>query len=149
MNRAEAKILHGVYYHREMVGEYVIYSSAELNWLAHATFAKGANWLSADGHLQSLESPRDDYLAKIGATSAAAQRPLRYLEAAGYITTEPGGGGFRIAVTAKGADVARELHSVVGRLNILYRENKDGVLWLFATVLVSLITTLITNTGAG
>ena len=130
-----------------MVGEEIIYSAAELKWLTQASFSAGRNWQGADGKLQSLESEGDDYLARIGATSADAQRPIRYLEATGYLTYSKVG-GFRIAITAKGADLARELDTWYGRLNILYKENKDGLFWLIATVLVSVITTLVTN-GAG
>lgn len=144
MNRAEAKILHGLYFHRKMVGEEVIYSASELKWLAQASFSAGRNWQGEDGKLKSFESDGQDYLARIGATSTDAQRPIRYLEASGYITCSSSG-GFRIAITAKGADLARELDSWYGRLNILYRENKDGVFWLVVTVLVSVITTLVTN----
>lgn len=147
MNRAEAKILHGLYFHRQMVGEELIYSAAELKWLTQASFLAGRNWQGADGKLQSLESKGEEYLARIGATSADAQRPIRYLEASGYLTYSSVG-GFRIAITTKGADLARELDTWYGRLNILYKENKDGLFWLVATVLVSVITTLVTN-GAG
>ena len=144
MNSAEAKILHGLYFHRQMVGEEMIYSAEELNWLAHASFKEGRKWKGQDGKLHALESKGDDYLAKLGATSADAQRPIRYLEAAGYIAYSSAG-GFRISVTAKGADMARELDSWVGRLNILYKKNKDGFIWVTVTVLVSLITTLVTK----
>jgi len=144
MNSVEAKILHGLYFHRQMIGEGMIYSAAELNWLAQASFKEGRRWQGQDGKLHALESKGDDYLAILGATSADAQRPIRYLEAAGYITYS-NTGGFRISITAKGADLARELDSWVGRLNVLYKKNKDGVIWLTATVLVSLITTLVTK----
>lgn len=144
MNSAEAKVLHGLYFHRQMIGEEMTYSAAELKWLAEVSFEEGRNWQGQDGKLHALESKNDDYLARLGATSADAQRPIRYLEAAGYITCSDAG-GFLISVTAKGADMARELDSWLGRLNILYKKNKDGVIWLIATVLVSLITTLVTK----
>ena len=144
MNTAEAKILHGLYFHRRMVGEQVIYSASELNWLTKASFRQGRKWQGPDGKLNSLESKGDNYLAAISATSADSQRPIRYLEAAGYITYS-NAGGFRLSVTAKGADLARELDTSLGRLNILYKKHKDGVLWFVATILVSLITTLIAS----
>lgn len=147
MNLAEAKILHGLYLHRKMVGEEVMYSVAELKWLTQASFSVGRNWQGADGKPQSLESNGEDVFARQAATSADALRSISYLEASGYITYSSVH-GVRIAITAKGADFARELDSWYGRLNILYKENKDGLFWLIATVLVSVITTLVTN-GAG
>ena len=144
MNRAEAKILHGLYFHRKMVGEEIIYSAAEIKWLTKASFSDGHRWQGADGKLQNLESEGDDYLASVGTTSADAQRPIRYLEASDYINYSKVG-GFRIAITAKGADLARELDTWYGRLNLLYKKNKDGLFWLIATILVSVITTLVTK----
>jgi hypothetical protein len=144
MNTAEAKVLHGLYFHREMIDEEMGYSAAELKWLAEASFEDGRKWQGQDGKLRALDSKNENYLASLGATSADAQRPVRYLEAAGYITYSSTG-GFRISVTAKGADMARELDSRLGRLNILYRKNKDGVIWFIATILVSIITTLVTK----
>ena len=105
------------------------------------SFREGANW-QKDGKLQSLESKVDKHLASIGATSAAAARPLAYLQGHGYIKYEKELGWFLIEVTASGADIARELHTLWGRANILYKQHKDGVLWFLATVLVSLLTAL-------
>lgn len=100
---------------------------------------KGANW-QKDGKLQSLESEVDKHLASIGATSAAAARPLAYLQGQGYIKYEKELGWFRIEVTASGADTARELHTFWGRRNIfLYKKYKDGLLWFLAAALVGLL----------
>ena len=146
MNQAEAKILHGIYYHRQMIGERCIYSASELNWLIHNSFEKGRNWQGEDGKLKAIEEESDNYLKSIGATSAASQRPVRYLAAKDYITYSADG-GFRIAVSAEGAEIARELDTRMGRLNILYKNHKDGVIWLMATVLVSAVTALLTKCG--
>ena len=67
-----------------------------------------------------------------------------YLEAAGYINW-PDKDILRVSVTAMGADTARELDTWHGRANIFYRKQKEGVLWFVATVLVSLLTTLISR----
>ncbi len=74
MNTEEAQLLHGLYYHREIVGEELPYSAAELNWLVQTPIPKGKQWLGEDGKLKSIETMADDYLASIGATSAAAGR---------------------------------------------------------------------------
>lgn len=143
MNKEEAKILHGIYHVRELVGEKMFYSAAELNWLINSTYKEGLNWCDENNRLKTLETDNEDYLAKIGATSAAAGRPLAYLQAAGYITFTKESNQFRIAITGQGADRARELATVFGRLNVLYKNNKDGLLWFIATILVSLITALL------
>lgn len=145
MNQEEARLLHGLYYHREIVGEELPFTAAELNWLVNTSIPEGKKWKGEGGKLKSLESDADDYLAGIGATSAAASRPLAYLQSHGYIRYKKGSNFLRIAVTGAGADVARELDTFWGRVNLLYKRHKDGVLWLLATVLVSLITTLVTR----
>lgn len=145
MNKQEAKILHGIYYHRELVGEETLYSAAELNWLIKSSYAEGKNWVGEDGRLKALELPVDDWLSRHGMTSAAAERPLAYLREHGYLDYQNGNGLFRVKITGRGADAARELATKYGRLNLIYKKHKDGLLWLVATVLVSAITTLVTQ----
>ena len=145
MNKEEEKILHGLYFNREIVGEDVPYSPSEINWLIKSSIENGKKWRGKDGNLQSIYNESDNYLESIGATSAAAQRPLSYLQDAGYIIYKKDSNYFRIAVTGKGADIARELDTRMGRFNLIYKKNKDGILWFIATVLVSLITTLLTK----
>ena len=145
MNAVEARLLHGLYYNREIVGEALPYTAAELNWLVNASIPNGKGWRGEDGILKSVDIKADNYLASIGATSAAAERPLAYLEAHGYISYAKDSGYFRIAITGRGADVARELDTRLGRFNLLYKKHKDGVLWFVATILVSLITALLTT----
>lgn len=141
------KILHGIYFHREMVNEAICYSAAELNWLVHASFAQGRNW-QRDGTLQTLNGPHDDYLAQIGATSAAAERPIRYLLSAGYIR-RTAGPGFRISVTVRGADLARALDTPAGRLNFWYSRHKDGIAPVLIAAAISVIVSVATTVIAG
>ena len=145
MNKAEAKILHGLYWHREMVGEEVPYSAGELNWLVNSSFRQGKRWLGPDNRLHSFESPADSALASMGLTTAAAERPLTYLKSKGFISYTKSNGNFRVAITGAGADTARELDTIVGRANLLYRKHKDGIIWFLATILVSAITAWITK----
>lgn len=145
MNKEEEQILHGLYYHREIIGEEIPFTASEINWLVNTPISKGREWFGPDGRLKSMESKSDNYLASIVTTSAAAVRPLSYLQASGYITYRKDGDVLRIAVTGSGADLARELNTFWGRANVRYRKHKDGVLWFLATVLVSVVTTLITK----
>lgn len=147
MNKAEMKILHGIYFHREMINEPICYSAAELNWLVHASFAQGRQW-ERDGKLQALKMPHDDYLAQIGATSAAAERPIRYLQSAGYVRWLTGP-GFRIAVTVKGADLARTLDSAAGRASFWYTLRKDGILPVLVAAAVSVVVSALTTVLTG
>jgi hypothetical protein len=145
MNKEESRILHGLYYHREIVGEELPYTAGEINWLANRPISKGREWLGIDGKPKSLETENENYLASIAATSAAASRPLAYLQSMGYITYRKDANFFRISVTGTGADFARELNTFWGRANILYMKHKNGVLWFLATVLISVVTTLLTK----
>ena len=106
-----------------------------------------SNWRGRDGKLKACSEPGDDWLESLAATRAAASRPLLYLSATGYITLEQGAGAgaFRISVTARGADLARKLDSRLGRADLRYRDNKDGLIWVLVTVMVSFITTVLTN----
>ena len=147
MNKEEEQILHGLYYHREIVGEELPFTAGEINWLINTPIPKGREWLGPDGKLKSTESNTDNYLASIGATSAAARRPLAYLHTSGYITYKSDGGFFRIAVTGAGADLARELNTFWGRANILHRKHKNGVLLFLAGTLGYLVS-LLTKCGS-
>ena len=142
MNTHEERILHGLYYHRQIVGEEISFTAGELNWIANASLQDGKKWLK-DGRLQSLESKADDYLLSISTTSAAAERPLAYLKAAGCITYTKNSGWFRIAVTGTGADIARNLDTFWGRANLRYKQHRDGVLWFILAAFVSLVIWLV------
>jgi hypothetical protein len=48
------------------------------------------------------------------------------------------------AVTFAGADRAIRLHTRRGRVDLWYREHRDGVIGVSITVLISLVTALIT-----
>lgn len=145
MNREEAKILHGLYYHREMIDEEMSYTAREIKWLAKHSYSEAKEWQGADGKLKSIEDKNEDHLASIGATSAAASRPLVYLKEAGYISFRKDKNFFIIAVTVGGADLARQLHTPWGQVNVWFKTHKDGILWFFVTVVVSIVTTILTK----
>lgn len=137
MNKEEKLILHGLYYDRQMVGEEKSYTANQLKWLAHNSFYRGREWQGKDGELKSIEDEDEDYLASKNATSAASTRPITYLKDAGYISFTKDGSLFLIGVTVRGADLARELDTPCGRLNVWYKHHKDGLLGLLVTVVVS------------
>jgi DNA-binding MarR family transcriptional regulator len=145
MNREEARILHGLYYDREMTGEKITYTAGEIKWIAKHSCFRAKQWQAADGKKRCIEDKNEDYLARIGATSASASRPLLYLNEAGYISLEKDRQLFRISVTVAGADLARQLHTPWGQVNVWYKKHKDGILYLLITVLVSVVTTILTK----
>lgn len=145
MNSEEKQVLHGLYYYREMVDEDFIVSSDEIVWLTRTKLPDTRNWRKEDGSLHKAEEKTENYLATIGATSATAERPLSYLQQTEFIDYTKEHGAFRVSVTAKGADLARELNTFWGRLNVLYKEHKEGVIWLLLTVSVSSVTSLVTS----
>ncbi len=120
------------------------YTANEMKWLAKNSICNGKNWAS-DGKLKWVEDKDEDYLASISATSAASARPLAYLQEAGFISFKKEANVFRISVTGAGADLARQLHTPWGQLNVWYKKHKDGILWFFVTVVVSIVTTILTN----
>lgn len=146
MNKEEERILHGLnFINRGTVGEEMLYEASEINWLIKSKLKDGNKWRGRDGKLQSIDDKSDDYLQSFHGTKYAVKRALAYLQDAGYIQYKFESPMFRIAITGKGVDLARELDTRIGKLNLLYKKNKDGILWFVATVLVSIVTTLITK----
>src|SRR5687768_1628925 len=94
MNKEEEQILHGLYYHRRIVGDEFPYAAAQINWLVHTPIPKGREWRGPDGKLKSKETETGDYLNNITTTSAAAKRPLSYLQSCDYITCKTDGDVF-------------------------------------------------------
>ena len=145
MNRHdEDRILHGLYYYRESIDEDIQVSSEQLLWLAMHPLRDGASW-NKDGTLQSLNASEfpDEIRAKL--VTAKLELPLRYLQYRRLITyARRSDGMFYAAVTFAGADRAIRLHSRRGRMDLWYREHRDGVVGMAITVLISVITAMIT-----
>ena len=105
---------------------------------------EGEAWLK-DGKLQSLDASEfpEDVRAKL--ITAKLELPLRYLQYRRLITyARRSDGMFYAAVTFAGADRAIRLHTRRGRMDLWYREHRDGIIGVTITVLISLITALIT-----
>jgi hypothetical protein len=140
----EDRILHGLYYYRENIDEDVQVSSEQLLWLAMHPLREGESWHEA-GKLQSLDVSAfpDEVRAKL--ITAKLELPLRYLQYRRLITyARRSDGLLYAAVTFAGADRAIRLHTRRGRMDLWYREHRDGVVGISITVLISFITALIT-----
>jgi hypothetical protein len=140
----EDRILHGLYYYRENIDEDVQVSSEQLLWLAMHPLREAEAW-HRDGKLQSLDASEfpADIRAKL--ITAKLELPLRYLQYRRLITyTRRSDGMLYATVTFAGADRAIRLHTRRGRIDLWYRERRDGVVGLTITILISVITALIT-----
>jgi hypothetical protein len=145
MHRAdEDRILHGLYYHREAIDEDLQVTGEQILWLAMHPLSDGEAW-EKNGQLQSLDM--EQFPAEIHTKLIAAklELPLRYLQYRRLIKyIKQRDATIIVAVTFAGADRAIRLHSRRGRVDLWYKENKDGVLGLAITVLASFVTALLT-----
>jgi hypothetical protein len=140
----EDRILHGLYYYRENIDEDVQVSSEQLLWLAMHPLREGDGW-QKDGKLQSLDASEFPEEIRGKLITAKLELPLRYLQYRRLITyARRSDGMLYAAVTFAGADRAIRLHTRRGRMDLWYRERRDGVVGISITVLISFITALIT-----
>src|ERR1700675_4936233 len=145
MSRDDAdRILHGLYYYRENIDEDVQVSSNELLWLAMNPLRDGAAWLK-DGMLQSLDASEFPVDVRAKLLTAKLELPLRYLQYRRLIKyARRSDGMLYAAVTFAGADRAIRLHTRRGRMDLWYREHRDGIVGVSITVFISFITALLT-----
>jgi hypothetical protein len=140
----EDRVLHGLYYYRQNIDEDVQVSGEQLLWLAMHPLREGEAW-HKDGRLQSLDASEFPEEIRAKLITAKLDLPLRYLQYRRLITyARRSDGMFYAAVTFAGADRAIRLHTRRGRMDLWYREHRDGVIGMGITVLISLVTALIT-----
>jgi hypothetical protein len=144
----EDRILHGLYYHRENIDEDVSVTSEQILWLAMHPLRDGEAWFK-DGQPQSVDTSAfpDDIQSKL--STAKLELPLRYLQYRRLIRyARRGDDAISVAVTFAGADRAIRLHTRRGRIDLWYREHKDGIFGIATTVLISFLTALVTMLAA-
>jgi hypothetical protein len=140
----EDRILHGLYYYRENIDEDVQVTSEQLLWLAMHPLGEGDAW-HKDGKLQTLDSSEFPADVRAKLLTAKLELPLRYLQYRRLITyARRSDGMLYAAVTFAGADRAIRLHTRRGRMDLWYREHRDGVIGVTITILISLVTALVT-----
>jgi hypothetical protein len=140
----EDRILHGLYYYRESIDEDVQVSSDQLLWLAMHPLREGDAW-NQGGKLQSLDPSEFPEEIRGKLITAKLELPLRYLQYRRLITyARRSDGMLYAAVTFAGADRAIRLHTRRGRMDLWYREHRDGVAGVSITVLIAFITALLT-----
>ncbi len=145
MNRAdEDRILHGLYYHREAIDQDLQVSGEQILWLAMHPLQEGESW-DENGQPQSLDMEQFPADIRSKLIAAKLDLPLRYLQYRRLIKyVKQRDGTHIVAVTFAGADRAIRLHSRRGRLDLWYKENKDGILGVAITALISFVTALLT-----
>lgn len=145
MTKQEKQIIHGLYFGATKdLTKTMGYRDSEILWLVNTKIPETANWKMDNGGLQMFESPKNsDYLDDIVKPHKEALNYLAYLKSTDHITLEENQGKFEIRLTGKGAQLARDLNTCLGRMNIWYKEHKDGVLGILITVCVSALTAFI------
>jgi hypothetical protein len=140
----EDRILHGLYYYRENIDEEIAVTGDQILWLAARSCADGSGWF-ADGQLQSFDTSAVPIEVRDKLLASKLELPLRYLEYRRLIKyTRIDEEFMQIAVTFAGADRAMRLHTRLGRIDVWYREHKDGFFGIVITIAVSLATALVT-----
>ncbi len=140
----EDRILHGLYYYRENIDEDVQVTKEQLLWLAMHPMREGEAW-SKEGKLQSMDATEFPEEIRSKLITAKLELPLRYLQYRRLITyARRSDGMLYAAVTFAGADRAIRLHTRRGRMDLWYREHRDGIVGMSITVLISFITALLT-----
>ncbi|HME39911.1 MAG TPA: hypothetical protein VKG63_13235 [Steroidobacteraceae bacterium] len=140
----EDRILHGLYYYRESIDEDLPVTGEQILWLAMHPMREGDGW-NAEGRLQGIDTTVFPAEIRTKLVTAKLELPLRYLEYRRLIKyTKRKDGAFLVAVTFAGADRAIRLHTRRGRLDLWYREHKDGILGIAVTMTVAFLTALIT-----
>jgi hypothetical protein len=112
-------------------------------WLAMHPLREGESW-NKEGQLQSVDASAfpDEVQSKL--VTAKLELPLRYLQYRRLVKyTRRNDETFWIAVTFAGADRAIRLHTLRGRMDLWYREQKDGFLGLVTTIVVAFVTAVI------
>jgi hypothetical protein len=145
MNRDdEDRILHGLYYYRENIDEDVQVSREQLLWLAMHPLREADEW-HRDGKLQGLDAAEFPEEIRSKLITAKLELPIRYLQYRRLITyTKRSDGMLYATVTFAGADRAIRLHTRRGRMDLWYREHRDGIVGVLITIVVSIVTTLMT-----
>jgi hypothetical protein len=140
----EDRVLHGLHYYREIIDDEFTVNSDQILWLAAHSYADGTHWFK-DDDFQSFDSTVVPIELRKKLLLSKFELPLRYLHYRRLIQLRrTGEETVGVAVTFAGADRAMRLHTRMGRMDVWYRERKDGFFGMVTTILLSVITTLVT-----
>jgi hypothetical protein len=148
MKKSEANLLQAVYANESQPGEWRSYSFESLRWLDKKSLKEVRSWKNEDGSFKTTTGYDLYNQGQIDRINPRYEvtKWTSYLSQKGYINSNIRSENLiSISLTAEGVDMARMCSSMFGRLEILYQNNKDGLLGLFITVLAAIITSLITT----
>ena len=140
------KILLGIFNHWPRLDEPIKIESSELAWLLYNGLT---NWRVESGW-QKIRYSLDDtsFFDLQSNDKSKVTKELSILKANECIYFDrPTGfdGFFQITLRPKGLIRAERLSSRLGKIELWYRENKNGILGLVVTVVVAIITAYITS----
>jgi len=149
MNDEEKQVLHGLYRFLWTLHSKALYpfTPLEIIWLMRTPIPETADWQLESGQLRKWDRPiSESYLTEQSHAMLEAERPLSYLASCGYIDYEKRDQAGTFAITFKhpGAELARKLDSRFGRLDLWYRAQKEGLLGILVTAVVSIIISIVT-----
>ena len=143
LNKAEKRILHGLYLRRPVVALWDHYTPAQINWLGANRYCRASAWARSESPpahvIKSDMDSAEMSLLQLRMAGAA----LVHMEAAGLIQCSSEGIEgelFSVAVTYQGAELARKLSTPWGQLDLLYRDGKEGIPGVVVTIIVAAAT---------
>jgi hypothetical protein len=140
----EDRILHGLYFLRETIDQDIRVSGEQILWLAMHPLREGLAW-EREGMIQALDTEEFPLEIRAKLIAAKLELPLRYLEYRRLIKlTRHRDATLSIAVSFAGADRAIRLHSRRGRMDLWYKEHKDGMVGLLLSAFVAFVTAICT-----
>lgn len=148
--RATDKILLGLYKFRPILDDDLPLDTGQLAWLLDKDVKK---WISFDGikkytYPATKEENETSYHDRSLRDKARIIRVLSILAAKRQVSFIPPSGLdllFRIKLLSDGLLRGEKLDSFFGRVGLLYSDNKDGIIGLLLTALVSAIVSLVTT----
>lgn len=141
MNRDAKRLLHGLYWNARRRQEWKVGAeSARMLWLIQNRIPKTRNWIEPEVGLKA--GTPDEMEERIRGNNQPLQTvetALEILRTEGYIQGYRSRDELHIELTPKGVELAQKLDSWVGRLDLWYREHREGLGGLLVTVAVAAI----------
>jgi|GEM_PF-5645339 len=148
--QATDKILLGLYRFRPILDDDLPLDTGQLAWLLD----KGAkNWNSSEGikkyeYPATKEKNEDSYLDRPLRDKARIIKVLSILAAKKQVSfVSPTGFDslFRIKLLPEGLLRGEKLNSIFGKTELLYSDNKNGIMGLLLTAIISAVVSLLTT----
>ncbi|MCE5210338.1 MAG: hypothetical protein LLG40_02155 [Deltaproteobacteria bacterium] len=143
------KILLGIYNHWPRLDDSISFKAGELAWVAHHRLG---DWRQKNGWKEVIypadKGSNDSYMDKPLTDISRVSKELSILQANDCIKfVQPSGFDtmFKVQLLPNGLIRAEKLSSWRGRADLWYSENRNGIIGLAVTIIVSIITAWITS----